>query len=313
MTNPIPDNASAPRSASDGRPDQGSARTTTPTLPRRHDQTWPDNAVDIDLPNDARVHDALLGGAYNFHADRAFAGQLAAAVPDLLHDLYAERHFMDRAIRACANAGIRQFIDLGAGMPSAGNVRAEVGRTARDARVLCVDLDPVVVELLTWMLRDDDQAAVVRADLRQPDDILHHPTTRTLLDLDQPSAVVAVNVLHLLDQPRTVIDRILQPLPPGSFLIASHLTADACPNDVATLAALTPATGIAWTARTRAEVEDQLFTGLTLVWPGVVYASRWRPDPGDDQMPNPRKGCIVTGVGRTPSVGVPHRRRTCEI
>ncbi len=303
MTGPLHGDESA-QSPEAGDPFRGASGTSgTATLTPAGRRAWPGDAVETDLPNDARVHDALLGGDYNFHADRVFAGQLAAAVPDLVADLYAERYFLDRAIRCCAAAGVRQFLDLGCGMPTVGNVRADVGHAAADARVLCVDLDPVVVELLTRALYGDGRAAIVQADLRLPDGILDHPTTRALLNLDQPVAVVAVSVLHLLDQTREVVHRILRRLAPGSFLIASHLTADACRNGIAALTALAPATGIGWAARTRADVAG-LFTGLTLVRPGVVYARRWRPDPDADHIPNPRKGFVLAGVGRTPPTGV---------
>jgi O-methyltransferase involved in polyketide biosynthesis len=309
VTNPPHDGTTRPSAATASPPSRRSAATGTPDRAQGHHRTWPHGAVDIELPNDARVHDALLGGVYNFHADRLLAGQLAATAPDLVHDLYAERHFVDRAIRVCIDAGIRQFIDLGCGMPSVGNVRTEVRHAAPDARVLGVDLDPVVVELLTWTLRDDDQAGVICADLRRPDDILQHPTTQSLLTLTEPVAVLAISVLHLLDQPGTVVHPILRRMAPGSFLVASHLTADASPHDIAVLTALSQATGIGWTPRASAEIQD-LFTGLRLVRPGVVYARQWRPDPDDHCIPNPRKGLVLTGVARTAVVG--RRRREAD-
>ncbi len=295
MTTPSRDTAGAARLPPAGA---GSAGASDATLARRHGRTWPDDAGETELPNCARVHDAVFGGAYNFGADRAFAAHLTAAVPDLTQDLYAERHFLLRAVRLCAQQGVTQFIDLGCGMPTVGNARAVVRQAAPDARVLCVDLDPLVVDVCATVMHDDARAAVVQADIRRPDDVLDHDTTQALLNLDQPVVVLAIGVLHLLDQPQPIIGRLLERLPAGSVLVASHLTADSCPDDVAALVDLAPAAGPCWVPRSRAEVTD-LFTGIALARPGVVYASRWRPAPDDDV--ELRRGTVLAGVGRRPT------------
>ncbi len=295
MTTRYWDTAGAARLPPSG---EGSAGARAATLPRRHGRAWPDDAGETELPNCARVHDALFGGAYNFGADRAIAAHLTAAVPDLTQDLYAERHFLLRAVRLCAQQGVTQFIDLGCGMPTVGNARAVVRQAAPDARVLCVDLDPLVVDVCATVLHHDARAAVVQADISRPDDVLDHDTTQALLNLDQPVAVLAISVLHLLDQPQPIIGRLLERLPAGSVLVASHLTADSCPDDIAALVDLAPATGHCWVPRSRTKVKD-LFTGLTLTRPGVMYAPRWRPD--SDDVVELSRGNVLAGVGRRPT------------
>ncbi len=159
----------------------------------------PAGATDIELPNPARVHDALLNGTHNFGADRRLARQLAAAAPGFARGVVAERRFLHRAIRCCAEAGIRQFLDLGCGIPTVGNTYQAVQHTTADARVVCVDLDPIAVAVTHDVLKGDQRAAAIQADLRHPGRILNHPAVTALLNFEQPVAVLLVSVLHHLD------------------------------------------------------------------------------------------------------------------
>jgi hypothetical protein len=253
-----------------------------------------------DEANCARVHDALLGGAHCFAADRDLAARLQAAVPVLPSALYAERRFLDHAIRMCLDDGIAQFLDLGCGLPAVGNARAVIGRLAPAARVVCVDLDAVVVAALTRDLIGNDQAAIIKADIQESDEILDHPATCRLLDPREPVAVLATNVLHRIDQPQASLGRLMDRLPAGTVLVATHLTTDHHPHEVATLMNLATAAGIPWISRTRTQVEA-LFTGLALADPGLVDATAWHPDPRDP-LPDGSAGYILAAVGRNTTV-----------
>jgi len=144
------------------QPPIGSGPSVAATLVPSWDRRWAVDAVELDRPSTARLHDALLGGDYHFGVDRRLATRLAATVPGLTRALYAERYFLDRAIRLCLGEGIRQFLDLGCGLPTVGNARAVIHRRAPTARVGCVDLDPVVIATLAGDLIDEDRAAIGR-------------------------------------------------------------------------------------------------------------------------------------------------------
>jgi SAM-dependent methyltransferase len=267
--------------------------------------TWPANAIDTDIPNSARVFDALLGDAHNFAADRALAARLLAAVPGLTPDIYAERHFQYRAVQFCLDSGIRQFLDLGSGIPSVGNACDIILSLAPDARVICVDVDPVVVAFTAHRLRGNDRAAVVEADLRRPGHLLNHPEVTGRLNLDQPIAVLLVSVLHLVadaDDPWAIVAQLRDRLAPGSHLVISHAAADRDAADMATLRRLTEREGLSATMRTREQVH-RLFAGLSLVEPGLVWAPAWRPDPGEDDHGQAGTSRVLAGVGviSTPS------------
>ncbi len=171
----------------------------------------PAHATDTDLPNPARVHDALLNGTHNFGTDRRLARQLAAAAPGFARGAVAERRFLHRAIRCCAEAGIRQFLDLGCGIPTVGNAYQAVQHTAADARVVCVDVDPIAVALTHDVLKGNERAAAIQADLRHPGHILNHPAVTALLNFEQPVAVVLVSEpagLHLTPRTRSQIQHL---------------------------------------------------------------------------------------------------------
>jgi SAM-dependent methyltransferase len=261
--------------------------------------TWPADATDTDRPNQARVFDALLGSAHNFATDRALAARLLAAVPGLTPDIHAERHFQHRAIQFCLDSGIRQFLDLGSGIPSVGNACDIILSLAPDARVICIDVDSVAVALAARRLRGNDRAMVVEADLRRPGHLLNHPEVTGLLNLDQPIAVLLVSMLHLVadaDDPWAIVAQLRDRLAPGSHLVVSHATADRGAADMATLRRLTQRDGLRMTTRTRRQVH-RLFAGLSLVDPGLVWAPAWRPDPGEDDHGQAGTSRVLAGVG----------------
>jgi O-methyltransferase involved in polyketide biosynthesis len=197
----------------------------------------------------------------------------------------SNRRFLVRAVRSSAETGIGQFIDIGTGLPTQDSVHQVAGRVRPDARVVYVDVDPVVVSHGRALLTADDQSTVIQADLRHPDDILEQ--TRTLIDLDRPVAILLVAVLQFIpgdDEARQVVARLRAGVAPGSFLVISHITADDLDPDVAgegrriysttSLGSITP--------RSPAQVAS-LFQGTELLEPGLVGVDHWRaggPVPG---------------------------------
>jgi len=267
---------------------------------------WSADAADMDKPNPARVFDALLGDAHNFAADRALAARLIGAVPGLIPDVYAERHFQRRAVAFCLAAGVRQFLDLGSGIPSVGNACDSILSLAPDARVLCVDVDPVVVAFAAHRLRGNHRAGALEADLRRPDHLLNHPEVTALLNLDEPVAVLLVSVLHQVadaEDPWAIVAHLRDRLAPGSHVVISHVTAGGADGDMATLRQLIHRDGLTLTPRTHEQVH-RMFDGMSLLDPGLVRAPAWRPDPDedDDQASGPR---VLAGVGVVPTSSRP--------
>src|SRR5262245_18583728 len=157
---------------------------------------WIPEGVDVDRPTAARIYDYLLGGFHNFAADREMARATIAAIPDAAVQAQANRAFLHRAVRLLVNEGIRQFRNLGSGIPTLGNVHEIAHGVAPESRVVYVDIDPVAVEHSRHILADNDRATAIHADLRQPERVLAAAETREVLDFGQPIAVLAVAVLH---------------------------------------------------------------------------------------------------------------------
>jgi hypothetical protein len=183
------------------------------------------SGVDVSVPNVARIYDYLLGGKDNFAADREAAGLALRAVPQMRSLALENRRFMIRAVRFCARAGIRQFIDIGAGLPTQDNVHQVAQRADPGAHVVYADNDAVVVSHGRALLAEDRRTAVIQGDLLQPEEILDHPDLRALIDLDQPVALLLVALLHFIpveSGPDESVARLRDALPPGSYLIVSH-------------------------------------------------------------------------------------------
>ncbi|GAB3849360.1 SAM-dependent methyltransferase [Dactylosporangium cerinum] len=241
--------------------------------------------VDASRPHPARRYDYLLGGKDNFAADRASADELARAFPHIRTAAQENRRFLIRAVRWLARAGIRQFLDIGTGYPTTPNVHEAARAITPDSRVLYVDNDPVVVAHARALLTSPQPAAIgyLRADLRDPAAILRSPQTRATLDFDRPIGLLLVAVLHFLDDtdhPYEAVNALIEGLPPGSFLVLSHVTFDPLPDDTTrTLTTLArPVAGHGtFRARTRTEIA-QFVTGLDLIEPGLVSVVDWHPD-----------------------------------
>ena len=264
--------------------------------------------INTGVPNPARIYDYLLGGKDNFPADRDVAEQLLAIAPVARDVVEDNRAFLRRAVRfLTSEAGIRQFIDLGSGLPTQGNVHEIAQVIAPDARVVYVDNDVMVVTHSRALLAGNNTVAV-QADLREPDVILGHPEVRELIDFNQPVALLLMAILHFIpddEDPLGIVARFRDALPTGSYLAVSHgtrdipvrpdMSAEAMAEMGARVEQLYQLTTASLVTRTRTQVE-RFFDGLDLLDPGLVEIQRWRPDERGSTLP----GGFYGGVGRKP-------------
>ncbi|SHF09368.1 SAM-dependent methyltransferase [Streptoalloteichus hindustanus] len=245
----------------------------------------PDNdaagRVDKERPSAARMYDYYLGGTHNFAADRAAAERAIAAMPATVAGARANRAFLRRAVQFLAAAGVRQFLDLGSGIPTVGNVHEVAQRVDPEARTVYVDVDPVAVAHSDGLLADNPYATAVRGDLRDVDAILGHPEVRRLLDFGQPIGLLMVAVLHFVprsDDAAGIVARYRDALAPGSHLALSHMSLTGQPPEVLErFQAVYANARFPVVLRSRAELLD-LFAGFELVPPGLVSVAEWRPD-----------------------------------
>ena len=260
----------------------------------------PPAGVDSTVPAAARMYDYWLGGHDNFAADRVAALKITERAPGTPAAARANRRFLGRAVRHLAGeGGIRQFLDLGAGLPTNGNVHQVAREVTPDARVVYVDNDPMVITHAR-ALETGDAVAVIHADLRDPDTILRHPDTRRLIDFTKPLAILFVSVLHFVPEPdaHTAVAAFTSAAAPGSHLAASHGYDDQDPQAAATTTTVYASTASPVTRRTRAEILA-FFDGLEILEPGLVPVQQWRPDEHDP--PGLSKAWILGGVGRKPA------------
>lgn len=241
---------------------------------------WAAENIDTNKPSAARMYDYYLGGSHNFAADREAAAKVLEVMPDAPLMAQANRAFLHRSVRFLVEAGVRQFIDLGSGIPTAGNVH----EVAPEATVVYADMDPVAVAYSESILSDVDRAAVVHADIRHPERVLESPVTRRLLDFDEPIGLLMVAVLHFVsesDQPERVIGQFRDALPTGSAIALAHVTLDERPDEMARLTAIYQNSANPTTFRTKAQIAG-LLAGWDVVDPGLTWVVEWRPDWPDD-------------------------------
>ncbi|MGH9209909.1 MAG: SAM-dependent methyltransferase [Acidimicrobiales bacterium] len=263
--------------------------------------------IDITVAHVARAYDYMLGGVTNFEVDRQAAERLSAVFPGGVEtarvDVRAQRDFLGRAVRyLVGEAGIRQFLDVGTGIPNADNVHAIAQETAPDCRIVYVDRDPIVLAHAHTLLVSTTEGATdfVDGDLRNPDDILRQAAIT--LDLRQPVALVLVGILHVIrdeDDPQAIVTQLMEALPSDSYLVISHLPEDMRPDEMAKMA-----------ERSRQMMREpfimrsydevlRFFDGLDLVEPGLVQVDQWTQD---RPPPPPPPGTWVTplyaAVGR---------------
>ncbi|WP_405490342.1 SAM-dependent methyltransferase [Nocardia sp. NBC_00511] len=258
---------------------------------------WAPLTVDLDRPSVARVWDFYLGGSHNFQVDRELARQTIAQVPDALVIVRESRAFLRRAVRYLAERGIDQFLDIGSGIPTVGNVHEVARATRPDARVVYVDSDPVAVTHSRALLQHDSRTLVLEADLRDPEQVIDDAAE--LIDFSRPVAVLLIAVLHFLpdaDDPAGIVARIAARLAPGSHLVIVHGSADTDAHHAA--AELYNKAANPFHLRDRAEILT-FFDGFELVAPGLVAPSRWQSDQPAGTVPALRTPGYA-GVGRLP-------------
>jgi SAM-dependent methyltransferase len=261
---------------------------------------WVPADLDVTRPSIARVYDYLLGGAHNFEVDRRLADEISRLSPGVVDTARANRHFLRRAVRFLVAAGIRQFLDIGSGIPTVGNVHEVAQKAAADSRVVYVDVDPIAVAQSQALLQGSTTTAVLCVDLRDPAKILAEATGTGLIDLDQPVAVLLAAVLHFLPdsaEPGEVVRQLREATAPGSYLLISHATSDGERPDVLAAQRLTGRTATSVVLRSHAEI-SAFFGAFTLVEPGLVPVDRWRPDHAGEPDPDPERMAGYAGVGR---------------
>ncbi|MFI6815626.1 SAM-dependent methyltransferase [Nonomuraea sp. NPDC050328] len=257
------------------------------------------SGVNPRIPNMARMYDYALGGKDNFAADREAVQKLFAMSPENRYVPLANRRFLRRAVRYAVEQGIEQFLDLGAGLPSQGNVHEVASR----ARVVYVDHDPVVaVHARALLATDESRVSLVQGDLREPETILKHPEVVRLIDFSRPVAVLFVSVLHGVadaEDPAGLVRAYARPLAPGSHLILSHLTREGHPAElVRRKEEVFARSNTVFSYRGRAEILSY-FEGFELVEPGLTAVTAWRPDdPVPDADLEAAGSWWLGGVGR---------------
>ncbi len=267
--------------------------------------TWIPDEIPLDRPNAARIYDYYLGGYHNFEVDRLAADRLAETNPDVRLASWVNRAFLRRCVRFLVEQGIDQFLDIGSGIPTVGNVH-EIAQAANpSARVVYVNIDPVAVAHSQAMLQGNPNAAAIRADARQPDQILSHADVRRLLDWSRPAAVLFAGVLHLLpddDQANRAVCTLRDVLAAGSYVAISHPSYEDAPPDLfQQINKLTEASASRYQYRTLAKIR-RFFDGLDLVEPGLVHTPLWRPEsPQDLLVDEPQRAFCFAGVGLKPS------------
>ncbi len=263
---------------------------------------WAPQGIDISVPSVSRIYDYYLGGSHNFEVDREAARKAMEFMPGLPKIMQANRAFMRRAVTHAVNEGITQFLDIGSGIPTFGNVHEVVQKAEPEARVLYVDHDPVAVAHGRAVLEGNSNAAVLSADLRKPVQILDSPEVSSLIDLDRPVALLLVAVLHFLedtDEPQAAVAELRDALAPGSLLILTHASYDGVPvPEEQAVGAVDVYRDIRnpLVMRSREEIA-RFFEGYEMVEPGLVSMPLWRPDtPAEQEDPYAFSG--FAGVGR---------------
>lgn len=260
---------------------------------------WAPDDVDVTKPSIARVYDYYLGGSHNFAVDREAANRVLGVDPNARQAAYENRGFLRRAVRFCIEDGVDQFLDIGSGIPTVGNVHEVAQAADPDARVVYVDIDPVAVTCSRRILAGSDTVRVLHADLKEPEQILNHPDLHEVLDLSRPVAVLMFAILWTVpeqDEAVGLIAHYRDRLVSGSYLAVSQQTADYQSAGYSAAVAEYARSVASVRMRSRGEVAE-IFRGFELVDPGIVPVAEWRPNPEEE----PRDLIYLYGaVGRKP-------------
>ncbi|MBF6332490.1 SAM-dependent methyltransferase [Nocardia transvalensis] len=262
--------------------------------------SWAPEGIDLDRPSASRVYDYFVGGMHNFEIDRMLARQIEAFTPNVAETMRANRDLLRRCVRLLIDAGIDQFLDIGSGIPTVGNVH-EVAQTRNaQARVVYVDIDPVAVAHSRAILAGNPLATIVQADVAAPETILADPEVTGLLDFDRPIAVLLLGVLHFVPDeadPAGCVARLQEAVVPGSYLAITHATADGQPTEVLEAQKLSGRTSTEIVLRSRDEI-SAYFHDWTVIEPGLVHLPLWRPDNPADVGAHPEISGAYGGVAR---------------
>jgi hypothetical protein len=247
------------------------------------------------------VYDWYRKGAANFAADRAFGERVKAVLPDV-HDLAVYNcRFLARAVRACLAQGVRQFVDVGSGIPDMWSTHQAAHAVDPACRVVYVDNEAVAVQAIHQAIEHDRRLGVVRADLRDLSGVLENPVTAELIDFSQPVGLIMGLILHFIpdeDDPAGLLAGYRNAVPPGSYLAISHDTTDGREADMARVAALYEETNRPLVLRDHATL-TALLNGFRLLDPGIVHLPRWRPEPDEPPVEHPERTCIYAAVAQT--------------
>lgn len=266
-------------------------------------ERWIPPEIPLDKPNPARIYDYLLGGYHNFEQDRAVAEQMVQIYPDLFLTAQVNRSFLRRAVTYLLGQGIDQFLDIGSGIPTMGNVH-EVAQAANpQARVVYVDVEPVAVAHGRTMLAGNERAVAIRADVREPEAILAHPEVERLLDFERPVGLLMVALLHYVIDDAVAyrsVERLRRALSPGSYMALAHTTPITSAEESEMQEEMIEAFRSASDTKPRTTRQlEPLFGSWALVEPGLVLTPLWRPDGPDDVFINePERGFTLAGMAR---------------
>jgi hypothetical protein len=261
--------------------------------------SWVPEGVNVDVPSSARIYDYLLGGGHNFDADRRTAEELIKVLP-VRAMARLNRAYLRRAVMELAGLGIRQFLDLGSGIPTVGNVHEIAHEVAPDSRVVYVDFEHVAITHSEMMLANEPDVNAILADLREPESVLKQASS--FLDFSQPVGLLIVGVLQFIpdaDDPTSIVQRYASELVSGSYVALSHFTADSMPEAMAAGKEIFAKTAEPIQPRTKSQVAGML-AGLEIIEPGIVFTPEWRPEMPEDVGENPSRANLYAAVGRKP-------------
>ena len=263
----------------------------------------PSDQIHISVPNAARAYDYLLGGAHNFAADRQLAALAERNMPQIRDAMRLNRTFLRRVVRFMIASGIRQFLDVGSGIPTVGNVHEVAQEIDPQCRVVYVDKDRMAVLHSQLLLEGNDRTVAIQADVRDPEAILGHPDTVRLLNLDEPVGLLMLFLWHFIpdsDDPLGLLARCKTALVPGSFLAISHIRRQTETTGLQTMVEEVRRHGEDAIPRSYDQLVP-MFDGLDLVEPGITAPSAWRPEgPNDFSEQIDANRLVLVGVGRKP-------------
>lgn len=261
---------------------------------------WLPEGIPLDKPSPGRIYDYFLGGYHNFESDRAVADKVLEVFPEARGMALSHRAFLRRAVRLFVEQGIEQFLDIGSGIPTSGHIHHVAQAANLAARVVYVDIDPVVIAHGKALLRDNPGATIVQADMRRPEELLANSAINDMLDFDEPVALIFGAVLHYVlddDAAYEAVRILTDALAPGSYVIISQISLEAASKEVIERAI--KVYGPAGTAKARTWEEIRRFFGdLQILEPGLVRAPLWRPELSDGAFPERPEGYVgFVGVG----------------